>query len=146
MPVLLLSPLLEQQIKTHPQPEIFCGDASPPKPPRTKQPISTKRNNTRQSHQQPTPPFLFVPKTQRPRVCAAFVVIDDETLAIATTLRTTRTRSPPTATTPAARPSLSARSVRSLAAGNCRDCRSTIGAVEIGFIRHLILIEIIPVL
>src|SRR6266851_808957 len=146
MIVVLLYPLLESPIKNHTPSAIFCGDASSPEAPRTRQTISTARNNTRQSHQQPTPPFLLVPKTQRPRVCAAFVVIDDETLAIATTLRTTRTRSPPTATTPAARPSLSARSVRSLAAGNCRDCRSTIGAVEIGFIRRLILIEIIPVL
>ena len=77
------------------------------------------------------------------------MVSGDETLTIAATLRTTRarTRSPSTATTSAARPSLSTRSVSSLAPGNRRDCRNTIGTVEVRLFSRLfaLFVEIIPV-
>jgi hypothetical protein len=98
-------------------------------------------------------PTLLIPwgaDTQRPRKCAAFVVTDDVTLAIAATLRParTRTRSPATATTPTPRPPLSAWSVCSLATGNSRDRRNTIRTIEIRLIRRLfsIIVEIIPIL
>src|SRR6266699_2110914 len=147
MIVVLLYPLLESPTKNHTPSTTFCGDASSAEAPRTKQSINTAIDNkTCHSNQRPTPLLLLAPKTQRPRVCAASVVSGDETLAIAATLRSARTRSPPAATTSAARTSLSTRSTRSLAAGNRSDCRSTIGAIEVGFIRRLILIEIIPVL
>src|SRR6266700_906660 len=149
MIVVLLYPLLESPTKNHTPSTTFCGDASSPETPRTKQSINTAIDNkTCHSNQRPTPLLLPAPKTQRPRVCAASVVSGDATLAIAATLRSTRarTRPAPAATASAARTSLSTRSTRSLAAGNRSDCRRTIGAIEVGVIRRLILIEIIPVL
>jgi hypothetical protein len=74
----------------------------------------------------------------------------DETLAIAAALRTTRprTRSPTAATASAARPPLSTRSIRSLAAGDCRNYGNPIGAVEVWLFSRLfsLIVEIIPVL
>src|SRR5580704_26616 len=150
MIVVLLYPLLESPTKNHTPSAIFCGETSCPGATRTKQSISTARSRSRQLEQQPTSPIPPTPKTQRPRECAASVANGDESLAIAATLRPTRarTRSPSAATTPAARPSLSNRSVRSLTTGNSRDCRSTIGAVEVRLFSRLfsIIVEIIPVL
>src|SRR5882724_71910 len=150
MIVVLLYPLLESPTRNQTPSATFCGDASSAEAPLKKQSISTARDNTRHSNQRPTPPLLLAPETQRPRVCAASVVSGDETLAIAATLRSTRTRtrSPSAATTSAARPPLSTRSIPSLAAGYCSDCRNTIGAIEIRLFSRLFptVIEIIPVL
>src|SRR6267378_8703421 len=139
MIVVLLYPLLESPTRNQTRSAIFCGDESCPEAPRAKQSISTARNRPRQLKQQPNPRILLAPETQRPRVCAASVVSGDETLAIAATLRSTRTRtrSPSAATTSAARPPLSTRSIPSLAAGYCSDCRNTIGAIEIRLFSRL---------
>src|SRR5882762_9997421 len=102
MTVVLLYPLLESPIKNHTPSAIFCGDASCPEAPPTKQSINIARNNPRQLKQHPTPRILLAPKTQKPRKCAASVVSSDESLAIAATLRPARTR---TRSTPAASPS-----------------------------------------
>src|SRR5882757_6353421 len=138
MIVVLLYPLLESPTKNHTPSLIFCGAESCAEAPSTRQITDTARNNSRHSNQRPTPRTLLTPKTQRPRVCAASVGISDETLAITATLRSTRarTRSPPT--TP----------IRSLSAGNRRNCGNPIGAVEVRLFSHLfsIILEIIPIL
>src|ERR1700723_1993447 len=144
MTAVLLYPLLASPIKNHTPSAIFSGEDSCPEPHRTRQSSSNQKNNLCR------PPRRTGPDTKppRPRGCVASVISFDETLAIAATLRSAGARSPPATTTSTARPSLSARTIRTRSTSSSRDYRHSIGTVEVRLVRRLvpIIIKILPVL
>src|ERR1700733_14146829 len=139
MTAVLLYPLLESPSKNHTPSAIRCGGASSPEANRKRQSSNTESNSIRQPRQQTTPRTPEAPKTQKPRKCTASVVSDEETLAIAATLRPAPTRTPwfaSAATTSTARPSLPTRPVRPLTTGSNRNRRRPVSSVEVWLIRR----------
>ena len=145
--MVLLYPFPASPSRNHTPLVIFWEAISCANPLQPKQIINATRNKP--CHPPKTPALTSSPvqKPKEPRICAALVVNDDKTLAIAATTMLpaagTRTRPASAAATSSTRPSLlSTRSIRPLATGSHRNLRSAISPVEVWLVRRLVAVVI----